>query len=119
MTEEMVLVDVYGKEFTFSIANMRWMVATGWIFYLISLIATYIYYKIHPSYCNLSWKAIKNRLAIKEIGLDLSDGLEKGELTLNGNTPQTQIETKKENTNTRNLTCRNEDIKGTGSFFNN
>ena len=111
MTTDMVLVDVYGKEFKFSITNLRWMIVTGWIFYLLSLISTYIYYKIHPSYCNLSWKAIKNRLTIKEnkeTRLELSDGLgseEGGNTTptshpwtdLNWNNTQTQSETEQEN----------------------
>lgn len=135
MTKEMVLVDVYGKEFTFAIANLRWMIVTGWIFYLISLISTYIYYKIHPSYCNLSWKAIKNRLTINDARLELSDGLEKGEINLDGNNPKTQSRTKQENiknsdlqplhlqqqsslsTNPRNLIPQNKDLKGARVFF--
>ena len=126
MTKDIVLVDVYGKQFTFSITNMRWMITTGWISYLFSLIATYIYYKIHPSYCNLGWKAIKNRLTINDARKQVSDDLQNG--ALKDNTPQTQHEIIQENTrnsllqpidvesilspNSINLTPKKEDTKG-------
>ena len=129
MTKDKDLVDVYGKQFTLSIANMRWMIATGWIFYLFSLIATYIYYKIHPSYCNcnLGWKSIKNRLTINEAKKLLSNDLEKA--PLNDNVPQTQREIKQESTrnsmlqpleknpNPINLKPENEDTKGKKLFI--
>ena len=49
----MVLIEVNGKQHHFSESNLRWMLGTGWIFYLISLVGTFIYYKNHPSFSDI------------------------------------------------------------------
>ena len=53
MTQDMILIDVNGKPHHFSEKNLRWMIGTGWIFYLTSLIGTVSYYKIHPSFSDI------------------------------------------------------------------
>ena len=66
MSAEMILIEVNGKQHHFSEENLRWMIGTGWIFYLTSLIGTYIYYKIHPSFTD-----IREAFIVKNITLAL------------------------------------------------
>ena len=53
MSPDMVLIEVNGKQHHFSENNLRWMVGTGWIFYFTSLVGTFVYYKMHPSFSDI------------------------------------------------------------------
>ena len=68
MTDEMMLIDVTGKEHPISKYNTGWILGAGWIFFGVSFGFHCIFYKIHPSATDISLGAIKRRLFSGEEG---------------------------------------------------
>ena len=67
MTDEMMLIDVTGKEHPISKYNTGWILGAGWIFFGVSFGLQCIFYKIHPSATDISLWAIKWRLLRPEM----------------------------------------------------
>ena len=68
MTDEMMLIDVFGKAHPISKHNTVWILGAGWIFFVVSFGFNCIFYKIHPSATDISLGAIKRRLLCGEEG---------------------------------------------------
>ena len=62
MTDEMALIDVTGKAHPISKRSTHWILVAGWIFFVVSFVFHFIFYKIHPSGTDISLGAIKRRL---------------------------------------------------------
>ena len=73
MTDEMRLIDVTGRAHPIGKYNTGWILGAGWIFFGVSFLFQYIFYKIHPSATDVSNDAIKRRLLSGEEGGCLND----------------------------------------------
>ena len=58
----MELVDVEGKTHPLSEDSVYWMIRAGWFFFAGSFFFNGLYYKIHPSSTDISWRSIIQRL---------------------------------------------------------
>ena len=57
---EVFTLEEYAKLRTITTTNISWLLASGWIFYFVSLLLNLVYYRIHPSSPKLcTWGALE------------------------------------------------------------
>ena len=64
--EKLVLVDVNGTSHNITKGNVINLVGFGWGFYSLSFVLNIIYYKIHPSFTDVSPTSILQRLKCRK-----------------------------------------------------
>ena len=59
---EFTLTDVNGEVHQFTKSKIDMMIVAGWVFYIGSICFNYIFYKMHPSFTDISGAALKKKI---------------------------------------------------------